>query len=143
MPEKIDLYKLHKAGYVTPKDPVFVTIGAAKYLTVYGQGEPGGDMFQSMLGALYGVAYTIKMAKKFAGQDYKVCGLEGLWWGFEQPRESWRWKLMIRVPEFIAARGLKGAVAKPRRPLLHRTRHRRAHEGLHRAERTHIARPAS
>jgi hypothetical protein len=111
MPEKIDLYKLHKADYVTPKEPVFVTIAAAKYLTVDGQGDPGGEVFQAMLGALYGAAYTIKMTKKFAGQDYKVCGLEGLWWGFEQARESWCWKLMIRVPDFIAARDLKSAVA--------------------------------
>jgi hypothetical protein len=112
MPEKVDLYKLHKADYVTPKEPVFVRIGAAKYLTVEGQGEPGGEMFQSMLGALYAAAYTIKMTKKFAGQDYKVCGLEGLWWGFEGARETWRWKLIIRVPEFIAARDLKDAVAR-------------------------------
>jgi hypothetical protein len=110
--EKVDLYKLHKADYVTPKEPVFVRIGPAKYLTVEGQGEPGGEMFQSMLGALYAAAYTIKMTKKFAGQDYKVCGLEGLWWGIEAARESWRWKLIIRVPEFIAARDLKDAVAK-------------------------------
>lgn len=112
MPEKIDLYKLHKADYVAPKDPVLVRIGAAKYLTVEGQGEPGGEMFQSMLGALYGAAYTIKMTKKFAGQDYKVCGLEGLWWGFEGARETWRWKLLIRVPDFLAARDLKDAVAR-------------------------------
>ncbi|MGD0014998.1 MAG: GyrI-like domain-containing protein, partial [Bryobacteraceae bacterium] len=62
---------------------------------------------------------TIKMTYKFGGkQDYKVCGLEGLWWcadpehWMSQPRESWQWKLMIRVPEFLTARNLKEAAAK-------------------------------
>jgi hypothetical protein len=59
------------------------------------------------------------MTRKFAGQDYKVCGLEGLWWGpekggsiFDQLRESYRWKLLIRVPEFISDRDLKTAMEK-------------------------------
>jgi hypothetical protein len=36
------------------------------------------------------------MAKKFAGKDYKVCHLEGLWWADKedenfatQPPETW------------------------------------------------------
>ena len=65
-------------------------------------------MFQARLGALYNVAFTIKMAKKFAGQDYAVSKLEGLWWGdkneghfVDQPRQNWNWKLLIRTPDFI------------------------------------------
>jgi hypothetical protein len=50
-----------------------------------------------MRGALYSAAYTIKMTRKFAGQD---------------SRETWRWKLIIRVPQFIAARDLRDAAAK-------------------------------
>jgi len=117
--EKVDLYKLHKSDYVTPREPVLVKIGAARYLTIDGQGAPSGAEFQAKIGALYGIAYTIKMTYKFGGkQDYKVCGLEGLWWcadpehWMSQPRESWQWKLMIRVPEFLTARNLKEAAAK-------------------------------
>jgi hypothetical protein len=113
---KVDLYKLHKSEYVTPKEPVLIEAGAAKYLTVDGVGTPGGERFQQAVGALYQAAYTMKMAKKFAGQDYKVCHLEGLWWGIEtmEPPDAWRWKLLIRVPEFITARDLKqtGATLK-------------------------------
>ena len=111
--EKIDLYKLHKSEYVTPKEPVLIDVGAAKYLTADGVGAPGGEKFQEAIGALYSMAYTMKMTKKFAGQDYKVCHLEGLWWGFEQmqAQEQWRWKLLIRVPDFILARDLKETVA--------------------------------
>jgi hypothetical protein len=105
---KLDLYKLHKSEYVTPRKPVLVDTQPSKYLTITGRGEPGGEVFQARLGALYNVAFTIKMAKKFAGQDYAVCKLEGLWWGnkktsnfLEEPRDRWNWKLLIRTPDFI------------------------------------------
>ena len=111
--EKVDLYKLHKSEYITPKEPALVDAGAAKYLTAEGAGAPGGEKFQEAVGALYSMAFTMKMAKKFAGQDYKVCHLEGLWWGIElmEPQDSWRWKLLIRVPDFIGARDLKQTAA--------------------------------
>ena len=111
--EKVDLYKLHKAEYVTPKEPVVIQVGAAKYLTADGVGAPGGEKVQEAIAALYQTAYTMKMTKKFAGEDYKVCGLEALWWGCELmlPQDEWRWKLMIRVPDFIGARDLKETAA--------------------------------
>jgi len=111
--EKVDLYELHKSEYVTPKQPVLIQVGAAKYLAADGVGAPGGEAFHEAVGALYSIAYTMKMAKKFAGQDYKVCHLEGLWWGFEdgQPQDQWSWKLLIRVPDFILARDLKETAA--------------------------------
>ncbi|MGE5647984.1 MAG: GyrI-like domain-containing protein [Acidobacteriota bacterium] len=117
--EKVDLYKLHKADYAASKEPAFVEIKTAKYLTVEGRGEPGGEAFQSSVGALYQAAYTIKMTKKFAGRDYKVCTLEAQWWSDDPekcfaalPKAEWRWKLMIRIPDFITAADLKAAVAK-------------------------------
>jgi len=112
--EKVDLYKLHKSEYVTPKEPVLIHVGAAKYLTADGVGAPGGEKFQEAVGALYSMAYTMKMAKKFAGQDYKVCHLEGLWWGIElmERQDQWRWKLLIRVPDFICDRMRKATAAR-------------------------------
>ena len=95
--QKLDLYKLHKSEYVTPKKPVFIDTKAAKYLTIQGKGEPGGAEFQAQVGALYGVAYTLKFASKFAGRDYRVCHLEGLWMGLkgwdisQPPPKEWRW----------------------------------------------------
>lgn len=116
--EKLDLYKVHKAEYVTPKEPVLIEVKPAKYLTILGKGAPGGEVFQARLAALYSLAFTVKMTKKFAGQDYRVCHLEGLWWSsskkkciFDQPPENWEWKLIIRVPDFITERDLKDAVA--------------------------------
>jgi hypothetical protein len=116
--EKIDLYKIHKDQYITPKEPVLVKMPRARYLTISGQGEPGGTVFTEKLGALYNVAYTIKMTRKFAGVDYKVCALEGLWWGAlpnaymqDQPRPDWHWKLLIRTPDFIVSRDMQAAIA--------------------------------
>ena len=116
--EKLDLYKTHKNDYAATKDPKILKISRAKYLTIEGHGEPGGTEFQNRLGALYAVAYTIKMTEKFAGRDYKVCGLEGLWWVPDgknwnaAARETWQWNLIIRVPEFITSKHLKAALEK-------------------------------
>ena len=115
---KLDLYKVHKAEYVTPKKPALIKTKPAKYLAIIGQGAPGGEAFQKRVGALYAVAFTLKMAKKFAGKDYRVCHLEGLWWGEKeaenfalQPPDTWNWKLIIRVPDFIGAKDLKETIA--------------------------------
>ena len=112
-PTKLDLYVEHKAEYVTPKNPVLIDISAAQYLAIDGSGEPGGPEFQKKLGALYNVAFTIKMATKLAGRDYAVSKLEGLWWrGDGKPPSPWNWTLLIRTPDFIGAKELKAAVQK-------------------------------
>ena len=62
--EKLDLYKLHKADYVAKKQPVIVDLADARYLAIEGKGEPGGAEFQIAIGALYGMAFTVKMTRK-------------------------------------------------------------------------------
>jgi hypothetical protein len=113
---KLDLYKEFKSEYVTPKQPVFLVVGPAKYLSITGQGAPGGECFRSHISALYAVAFTLKMAEKFVGHDYKVCHLEGQWWAENgsdfrrhQPKE-WRWRLLIRVPEFVSQGEVDAAI---------------------------------
>jgi hypothetical protein len=115
-PDKIDLYREHKKEYATPKKPVLLDVVPATYLSISGQGAPGGDAFTAAIGALYGMAFTIKMTRKFAGeQDYAVCKLEGIWWSgsgrcFAQlPREEWQWNLCIRTPDFISRKDLDKA----------------------------------
>jgi hypothetical protein len=69
------------------------------------------------MGALYGMAFTIKMTRKFAGKgDYAVGKLEAQWWAencaFAQaPKEQWCWKILIRTPDFITQADLNDAVA--------------------------------
>jgi hypothetical protein len=115
MTAKLDLYKLHKAEYVTPKKPALVRTKPAQYLTIAGEGAPGGERFTACIGALYGAAFTVKMTRKFAGkQDYAVCKLECQWLVegemAEIPKEAWKWKLMIRTPDFVSQKDLKAAV---------------------------------
>ncbi len=113
---KLDLYRLHAAEYVAPRTPRLVETRPAKYLAIAGSGDPNAPAFGEKVGALSAVAFTVKMARKKAGRDYKVAGLEGLWWGVgrgkwmvEQARDAWRWKVLIRVPDFVTAKDVIAA----------------------------------
>ncbi|HET7251565.1 MAG TPA: hypothetical protein VFI79_17065, partial [Gemmatimonadales bacterium] len=63
---KLDLYRRYKGEYIAPKVPTLVRVGPARYLSVSGRGDPNGPGFGAAVGVLYGVAFTIKMAKKAA-----------------------------------------------------------------------------
>ena len=116
--QKIDLFREHRDEYVMAKVPTEVRVGPARYLTVSGTGSPQSPEFQRKLGALYGCAYTIKFTlKKARRHDFKVGVLEGLWWfgkngtfAAGKPNDEWRWKLLIRVPDFVTARDLDAAL---------------------------------
>lgn len=113
---KLDLGKLRQAEYVAPKQPVLLQIKPAQYLAISGQGAPGGAEFTARIGALYAVAFTVKMTRKFAGlQDYVISKLEAQWFfagnPADIPQDQWRWKLLIRTPNFIKTADLTKAVA--------------------------------
>jgi hypothetical protein len=117
--EKLDLGKVHKAEYAAPRKPALIDTRPAVYLAISGKGEPGGEEFQARVGALYGMAFTIKMTRKFSGKgDYAVSKLEAQYWceGVEGdfsavPKDEWRWKLLIRTPDFISRGDLDDAGA--------------------------------
>jgi len=108
-PDKLNLFKQHSDQYATPKKPKLIEIAPALYLAAKGTGGPGGEGFQECVGALYGLAYTLKFACKVAGRDFVVCKLEALYGIDGQdhaelsklPVEQWKWKMLIRVPGFI------------------------------------------
>jgi len=116
--EKIDLFKLHKDQYIAKTKPQFVEIHEAKYLAISSKGEPGGKEFEAKIGALYGVAYTTKMTRKFAGkQDYTISKLECQWWldGERQDfastdQKQWNFRFLIRTPDFVQDNELETAV---------------------------------
>jgi hypothetical protein len=119
MKQKIDLYREHKSDYAANKKAALVTIAPAKYLSIEGKGAPGGMGFTDCIGALYGVAFTVKMTRKFGGlQDYAVCKLEGQWWSDKAdrfvhlPKHQWQWKLMIRTPGFVTVAEVEEAISK-------------------------------
>jgi hypothetical protein len=102
-----------EASYKALRTPDFVDIPDMLFATVEGEGAPEQNRdFQEAIQALYGTLYTIKFwAKKHPApkgySDFSVMPLEGLWWTDNgQPLDpakpqGWRWKLMLRVPEFV------------------------------------------
>lgn len=116
----IDFVKQEKGIYAPKSEPVIVDIPEMQFLMIDGEGAPDpsdgteehiGD-FQRATGALYGIAYSIKMAYKGDSQpkgyhNFKVPPLDGLWWmkdggEFDMTKPSdWRWTIMIRVPDFV------------------------------------------
>ena len=106
--QKIDIFKLHKAEYKAAKKPALIETTGAMYMSVEGRGAPSGNDFQAAIGALYGMAYTVKMGRKADGKgDYTIGKLEGIYWtpdGTDLATASpdqWHWRLMIRTPEIV------------------------------------------
>jgi hypothetical protein len=123
--KKLDLTKLHKLEYSTPKTPRLITVGKGKYVAIEGMGPPGSEVFQERMGALYASAYTIKFASKEEGKDFVVCKLESLYWldGHDEsdfpdfskaPKDTWRWRFLIRMPDCIGSEHLASATEKIR-----------------------------
>ena len=77
--EKVDLYRECKREYAASKKPALVEVGRAAYLAISGKGEPGGAAFHEAVGALYGVVFTVKMTRKFAGRPEYVAGKLEAW----------------------------------------------------------------
>jgi hypothetical protein len=115
--DKLDLFReLRKADYNPSKKPVLIEVKKGSYLQIDGTGAPGGDSFATRVGALYAMAYTIKMTRKFDGRrDYVIGKLEAQWWvdgGGDMastPEDLWNWTLMIRTPDFVKRAELKSA----------------------------------
>ncbi|MGQ9622560.1 MAG: GyrI-like domain-containing protein [Candidatus Caldatribacteriaceae bacterium] len=107
MVTKLDLTKEYKAYYQAKTGPEIVEFDEIPFLTVEGQGEPAGEAFTKAVEALYPLAYGVKNICKKQGKDFVVPKLEGLWWvesdepALEVPRGEWRWKLLIRMPDFV------------------------------------------
>jgi hypothetical protein len=115
--EKVDLYREFSKEYAASRNPALVKVGPATYLSISGQGAPGSAAFTEAIGALYGVAFTVKMTRKFAGKrDYAVSKLEGLWPDFSSPeampdKSQWHWQIMIRTPRFVTQKEVAQAIA--------------------------------
>ncbi len=129
MAAKLDLQRAHRSDYAAPREPTLLTIAPARYLAITGRGAPASPAFVDAIGALYGVAFTIKMRSKRAGRDYGVAHLEGLWWSSAPSRGVFAsapsrlcWQLLIRTPDFVAARDLRTAqqelLGRGRTPLV-------------------------
>ena len=137
---KLDLAKLRPEHFKAKRKPEVVKLALAQYIALEGEGAPGCKAFQDAVGALYGVAYTLKFAMKPKGRDFRVSALEGLWWAgssgvefISTARDKWRWKLLIMVPDFVKradlGRAKKVLVEKKGRGLFERVELEKLREG--------------
>ena len=116
---KLDLSKELKECYRAKKKPDTVYVPDGRFLSVLGKGDPNGDEYKEAIGALYSFAYTLKFHFKGMEKDFKVMPLEGLWWvedgtfDMDDPaaREDWRWRAMIRVPDYVSEDAMNGLVS--------------------------------
>lgn len=115
--QKTDLAKEHKQYYRAKATPEIVTIAAANFITIEGEGNPNSPLFKAKVKALYTTAYTIKKINKLQDKDFKVSSLEGLWWTQsgaqvnEVSYDEWQWKLRIQLPSFVLKNDFTQAVA--------------------------------
>jgi hypothetical protein len=111
--QRIDFAKTHKDLYTATSKIKEIQAGKATFLSIEGQGEPGGPAFQSAIQQMYSLAYTTKFMLKNAGKlDFGVSRLECLWHGEDMdrtPKSEWHWQLLIRIPEAVTETHLKQA----------------------------------
>jgi hypothetical protein len=108
-----DYKKEYKDLYSPKGEPSLIEIPEIIFAAVEGQGDPNekDGEYQTALGILYGIQYTIKMSKKGTSVpngyfDYVVPPLEGLWWmpdnKFDIKNKSkFNWVSMLRLPEYV------------------------------------------
>ncbi len=119
-----DFKKEYREFYMPGGAPELVTVPAARFVAVRGEGDPNeeGGAYQRALGVLYAVSYTLKMSPR-AGRaiegffDYVVPPLEGFWQeGFDYAdKASARWIAAIRLPDFIRGEDFCWAVEEASR----------------------------
>ena len=123
-----DFKKEYKAFYLPKNKPEIVTVPTMNYIAVRGKGDPNeeGGAYQTAIGVLYAIAYTIKMSKKGDHRiegyyDFVVPPLEGFWWqdgvdGVDYADKStFNWISVIRLPDFVTKADFDWAVAEATR----------------------------
>ena len=140
----LDLVKEYQKFYLQPKNTIsLIQVPKMNFLIIDGKGSPNNNPdYTDALGALYGVAYTLKFAVKKGPlqTDYKVMPLEGLWWTENmseftlEDRGNWLWRMMIMVPDLItpelAAQSIDDVRKKKNPPRLDEVRFDSFDEGL-------------
>ena len=113
MANVIDYKKEYKDLYLPKIEPSLIKIPEITFVAIEGKGDPNdkNGEYQTALGILYSIQYTIKMSKKGENVpngyfDYVVPPLEGLWWTLEKEidfknKSKFNWISMIRLPEYV------------------------------------------
>ena len=139
---KLDLKRELKEFYKPSARAISVVdVPPISFLMVDGKGDPGSQIFQDAIGALYAVAYTTKFALKGAAEspDFTIMPLEALWWSDDMDdfvagnKENWLWTAMIAMPDFVTATNVEAArseaSSKKKAPMIDLLRFEQFHEG--------------
>ncbi len=121
---KLDFKKIEKE-YYNNKAPKVIKIKKMTFITFDGYGNPSDEKsnFQHGIGLLYSTAYTLSMSYKseyqiFGFENFVVPPLEGYWYqegikGYDPTKKDlFRFKLLIRMPEFISKKDFDWAIEK-------------------------------
>jgi hypothetical protein len=108
---KIDVFEDLAGEYLAGDEPAVVETSPAWYVAAPGQGPPGEGEFDGKLAAVMATAGAVAADYAAEGRGFAVGKLEAVWWtdaveGIDfaaRPRDEWKWKLMVRVPDFVAA----------------------------------------
>ena len=123
-----DYKKEYKEFYQPKNKPSIIEIPAMNFLAVRGKGDPNQENgeYQTAIGLLYTLAYTIKMSKKSDHHidgyfDYVVPPLEGFWWqegreGIDYEKKAdFHWISLIRLPDFVTKADFDWAIEEATR----------------------------
>lgn len=143
---KYEWKKEEKSIYMPKDKPTLVNVPKAKYFCIKGQGNPNGEDYSNRVGALYSLAYAVRMMPKngFTPDgyfEYTVYPLEGLWDLTEEGRKSevlnkdeLLYTIMIKQPDFVTDEVVKKAFEivnrKKSNPLLKEVYYDEIEDGL-------------
>ena len=102
----------------------FLELPPRRCVMIDGEGPPGPDAFTPRMPGLYTAAYKLRFGLKARGFVTKVGPLEGLWWTsdgvfdldwlLQGARDTWRWTLLIALPDEAADDEVERALAAGR-----------------------------
>jgi hypothetical protein len=126
--------KHEKILYIPKEKPELITVPEQKFIMIKGKGNPNSEEFSQKVGALYSLAYAIRMMPKQGYTpegyfEYTVYPLEGIWDLTEEGRkldklnkDELLYTIMIRQPDFVTNEIIEKALENVRKkkpnPLL-------------------------
>jgi hypothetical protein len=115
-----------RAGELSGRPGVvrFLEVAPIRAVMVDGDGQPGEATFGARMPGLYTAAYSLRFALKRRGVEQRVGLLEGLYWTVDgstdldvilgPERGTWRWTLLISLPDEATDEELADALARGR-----------------------------
>ena len=106
----------------------FLELPERRFVMIDGEGPAGDAAFSPRMPGLYATAWGLRFALKRRGVVTKVGPLEGLWWTsdgatdldriFGDDRDTWRWTLLIALPDEATPEELATALEGGRAKLM-------------------------